>query len=269
VDKFDFESGLGSAAPKLPPRTFAMAAGMNVGVRPFLPPKVWDSGDKFHPAAKELAAIDEEANATKRPVGSPVPAREVELREEPDVKLVEFDQKILSPAAFEKFKDARETAKATPTGRPNPYSRLVNGDNVKVIPLGTSSALPSKYRNGQSSPFFHSCDESDDKRLRSWTFVTPVSGYLIRIPNHGSILLEAGEGTWGQMCRFFGTDPDKPDNVWDVLRDIRAIFVSHAHGDHHFGLSKILAMRKQVWFISLRPLMWLYRRYFFSLLADS
>ena len=71
------------------------------------------------------------------------------------------------------------------------------------------------------------------------------------------------------MCRFFGTDTNKPNNVWDVLRDIKAIFVSHAHGDHHFGLSKILAMRKQVWFITLRSLMWLYRRYFFCLFVDS
>lgn len=77
-----------------------------------------------------------------------------------------------------------------------------------------------------------------------------MSGYLIRIPKHGSILLEAGEGTWGQMCRFFGTDPKKPKNVWEVLRDVKVIFVSHAHGDHHFGLSKILSMRKKV-----RPLL--------------
>ena len=152
MDKFDFESGMGSAAPKLPPKTFVMTAGMNMGIRPFLPPKVCNSEEKFHPAAKELAAIDK-ANANKQPVGSPVPTREVERREEPDMKSVEFDQKILSPAAFEKFKDARATAKATPTGRSNPYSRLVNGDDVRVIPLGTSSALPSKYRNGRSSSF--------------------------------------------------------------------------------------------------------------------
>lgn len=48
------------------------------------------------------------------------------------------------------------------------------------------------------------------------------------------------------MCRFFGTDLNKPNNVWEVLRDIKAIFVSHAHGDHHFGLAKMLSMRKQV-----------------------
>lgn len=84
--------------------------------------------------------------------------------------------------------------------------------------------------------------------------VTLVSGYLIRIPKHGSILLEAGEGTWGQMCRFFGTDPNKQKNVWEVLRDIKAVFISHSHGDHHFGLAKILCMRKQVRFIVPRAL---------------
>lgn len=56
------------------------------------------------------------------------------------------------------------------------------------------------------------------------------------------------------MCRFFGTDPNKPNNVWEVLRDIKVVFASHAHGDHHFGLSKILSMRTQVRFIIRRAL---------------
>jgi ribonuclease Z len=152
VDKFDFESGMGSAAPRLPPKTYVMAAGMNTGVRPLLPPKVWDSGEKFHPAAKELAAICE-ANMAKRPIGSPVPTREVKRVKEIDVKGLEFDEKILSPAAFRKFEEARATVKATSTGRIGPHGRLVGGDHVRVIPLGTSSALPSKYRNGMRLSF--------------------------------------------------------------------------------------------------------------------
>ena len=238
VDKFDFESGMGSAEPKLPPKTYVMTAGMNTGVRPILPPKVWDSEEKFHPAATELAAIHE-ANMAKRPVGRSTPTQEIVVEKKVDVKGIEFDKKILSLAAFKKFEEARAVAKVTPAGV-GAGPGLPNGGNIKVIPLGTSSALPSKYRNGM-----HPCFP----RVKSLTRTNPiilVSGYLIRIPKHGSILLEAGEGTWGQMCRFFGTDPKKPNNVWEVLRDIKVIFVSHAHGDHHFGLSKILSIRKQV-----------------------
>lgn len=148
MDEFDFESGMGSAEPGLPPKTYVMAAGMHTGVRPILPPRVWDSEEKFHPAATELAAI-REANVAKRPVGSSTPTRKVVREDEADAKEIEFDQKLLSPAAFEKFKAARAVAKATPITT-NAALRRVNGDNVKVIPLGTSSALPTKYRNGAS-----------------------------------------------------------------------------------------------------------------------
>ncbi len=73
-----------------------------------------------------------------------------------------------------------------------------------------------------------------------------VSGHLIRIPDWGNLLLDAGEGTWGQMARYFGTDPAQHSNVWQALRELKCIFISHAHADHHGGLAKILAMRKQV-----------------------
>ncbi|TRM58741.1 hypothetical protein BD626DRAFT_410082 [Schizophyllum amplum] len=94
------------------------------------------------------------------------------------------------------------------------------GSDVTVLPLGTSSAVPSKYRN--------------------------VSSTLIRIPGHGSILLDCGEGTWGQLAREYGTDVDAKENVYDVLRDIKCIFVSHLHADHHGGLAMLLAQRKQL-----------------------
>jgi ribonuclease Z len=75
-----------------------------------------------------------------------------------------------------------------------------------------------------------------------------VSGTFVHIPNWGNILLDAGEGTWGQLCRQYG------DDVWQVLRDLKCIFVSHMHGDHHIGVPKILAMRNQVFskFVVLR-----------------
>ena len=75
-----------------------------------------------------------------------------------------------------------------------------------------------------------------------WT----VSSHLVRIPDWGNLLLDAGEGTWGQMARYFGTDRARHSNVWQALRELKCVFVSHAHADHHAGLAKILAMRKQV-----------------------
>ncbi|EGO29330.1 hypothetical protein SERLADRAFT_412876 [Serpula lacrymans var. lacrymans S7.9] len=93
------------------------------------------------------------------------------------------------------------------------------GDDITILPLGTGSAVPSKYRN--------------------------VSGTLIHIPNYGNILLDAGEGTWGQLARHFGIS-DTPYNVSQALRDLKCIFISHIHGDHHIGLAKILAMRQSL-----------------------
>ncbi|KAF7972807.1 hypothetical protein HWV62_16994 [Athelia sp. TMB] len=94
------------------------------------------------------------------------------------------------------------------------------GSEVIVTPLGTSSAVPTKYRN--------------------------VSSTLIRIPNYGSILLDTGEGTWGQFARHFGTSESVSPNVWDALRELKCIYISHIHADHHGGLAKILAMRSRL-----------------------
>lgn len=73
-----------------------------------------------------------------------------------------------------------------------------------------------------------------------------VSATLIHIPNYGYVLLDAGEGTWGQLARKFGDNPTSTSSVWQVLRELKCIFISHMHGDHHIGLAKILAMRQRV-----------------------
>ncbi|KAM5533878.1 hypothetical protein V8D89_012418 [Ganoderma adspersum] len=123
----------------------------------------------------------------------------------------------LSKSVSEKFAavKARVTERA---GRGSPASQP--GDDVVVTALGTGSAIPTRLRN--------------------------VSGTLIQVPGHGSILLDCGEGTWGQLARSFGDDPARSTGVWAVLRDLKCIFLSHMHGDHHMGLSKILLMRAQM-----------------------
>nr|CAD7262484.1 unnamed protein product [Timema shepardi] len=84
----------------------------------------------------------------------------------------------------------------------------------QVLFLGTGSCIPNKTRN--------------------------TSGILLRISADTSVLLDCGEGTYGQLVRFYG-----PAGVGDVLRAIRAVYVSHLHADHHIGLVGLLKGRKE------------------------
>ncbi|KAK4161845.1 hypothetical protein QBC43DRAFT_216568 [Cladorrhinum sp. PSN259] len=86
---------------------------------------------------------------------------------------------------------------------------------TEIIPLGTGSALPSKYRN--------------------------VSANLIRVPGHGSYIIDCGENTLGQLRRLYGYE-----GADEVLRDLRAICISHLHADHHLGTASILARWRAV-----------------------
>ncbi|KAI5805591.1 hypothetical protein DFH27DRAFT_524078 [Peziza echinospora] len=83
------------------------------------------------------------------------------------------------------------------------------GNDVEIIPLGTGSAMPSKYRN--------------------------VSATLLRVPGVGSILFDCGEGTLGQLSRLY-----EEDELREVLRDIKCIYISHLHADHHLGIAAVL-----------------------------
>lgn len=54
------------------------------------------------------------------------------------------------------------------------------------------------------------------------------------------ILLDVGEGTMGQMHRFYG------DKTEDVIKKLKAIYISHLHADHHIGLFGIIQMRQKI-----------------------
>lgn len=101
------------------------------------------------------------------------------------------------------------------------------GDDVTISCLGTGSAMPGKYRNGKAP----TCLLQPSLNYRS------VSGTLVQIPNRGNILLDCGEGTLGQIRRHFGSDANA------VLRDMACMFLSHIHGDHHIGASRVLVER--------------------------
>jgi ribonuclease Z len=80
---------------------------------------------------------------------------------------------------------------------------------AEIIALGTGSSLPSKYRN--------------------------VSGTLVRVPGHYSYLLDCGENTIGQLQRMYSKE-----ELIQVLKELRMIWISHGHADHHLGTINVI-----------------------------
>ncbi|EJD54854.1 hypothetical protein AURDEDRAFT_51696 [Auricularia subglabra TFB-10046 SS5] len=109
------------------------------------------------------------------------------------------------------FDAAREAAKPLR----DVSSAPAPGDDVRVTTLGTGSAAPSMYRN--------------------------VLCNLIEIPGAGNVILDCGEGSYGQLVRKFGRA-----RLPAVLRETRALFVSHNHADHHMGVARVLSHRRKL-----------------------
>ncbi|KAE8270311.1 hypothetical protein A4X09_0g2031 [Tilletia walkeri] len=106
------------------------------------------------------------------------------------------------------------------------------GKGIVITPLGTGSAMPSKYRN--------------------------VSSTLIQLPRPPGvkdsepapcILLDAGEGTYGQLRRKFG-----PKGVEQILLGLKLLFISHVHADHHVGVTRLLIERRKLAHAARHPL---------------
>ncbi|XP_075973216.1 ribonuclease Z isoform X2 [Anticarsia gemmatalis] len=94
------------------------------------------------------------------------------------------------------------------------YNKSDAKEYPKVVFLGTGSCIPSKTRN--------------------------TSAIVVQIDEDRSMLLDCGEGTYGQLVRFYG-----PKKVNAFLRTLRGIYVSHLHADHHIGLIGVLQARRQ------------------------
>ncbi|EPS72469.1 hypothetical protein M569_02288, partial [Genlisea aurea] len=91
----------------------------------------------------------------------------------------------------------------------------ITREDTEIVLLGTGSSHPSKYRN--------------------------VSSILINLFSKGSILLDCGEGTLGQLRRRFGVERGD-----EIVRGLKCIWISHIHADHHAGLARILALRRDL-----------------------
>lgn len=84
-----------------------------------------------------------------------------------------------------------------------------------VLFLGTGSATPGKLRN--------------------------TSAILLNFEPGKSMLFDCGEATFLQLNRFYGQE-----NIDSILSSIKAIFISHIHADHHFGLVRLLMERSRL-----------------------
>ncbi|GKV27121.1 hypothetical protein SLEP1_g36326 [Rubroshorea leprosula] len=85
-------------------------------------------------------------------------------------------------------------------------------DDLEIVLLGTGSSQPSKYWN--------------------------VSSIYINFFSKGSLLFDCGEGTLGQLKRRYGID-----SANDTVRNLKSVWISHIHADHHTDLPRVLALR--------------------------
>ncbi|KAK9352406.1 beta-lactamase-like protein [Lipomyces doorenjongii] len=90
--------------------------------------------------------------------------------------------------------------------------------DVECICIGTGSGSPSTFKN--------------------------VIGTIVRIPSregYDSVLLDCGEATYYSLRRMYGAA-----GVVAILQEIKLIFISHMHPDHHLGLLTLLDAWTQV-----------------------
>ena len=97
----------------------------------------------------------------------------------------------------------------SPASQAESLSQNLPSPDAEIICLGTGSAMPSQHRN--------------------------VSATLLRVPGCGSYLMDCGENTLGQLKRIY-TAPQ----LAEVLRDLKLIWISHLHADHHLGLTSVI-----------------------------
>lgn len=97
----------------------------------------------------------------------------------------------------------------SPTIQAKTLSQDLPSPDAEIICLGTGSSMPSQYRN--------------------------VSATLLRVPGCGSYLMDCGENTLGQLKRMY-TAPQ----LAELLQDLKLIWISHLHADHHLGLTSVI-----------------------------
>jgi ribonuclease Z len=126
-----------------------------------------------------------------------------------------FMRRGLPPLDEEEARDAAESSGAIAlakqiTGSVTSSLYGDQGNNGALVLTGTASAIPCKHRN--------------------------VTGMALIGKNGRSFLLDVGEGTVGQLMRSHV----QAGNYLKAVAEIRGVWISHPHADHHLGLWRLL-----------------------------
>ena len=110
-------------------------------------------------------------------------------------------------------------------------------ESGQIIFTGTASAVPCKHRNVSGICLMSQAKRSKDNKPSSSLSSTRRS----------MMLLDVGEGTIGQLLLTLDAHSDSicttQQQVHSILSQIKAVWISHPHADHHLGLLRLLHER--------------------------
>ncbi|KAF1328514.1 Zinc phosphodiesterase elac protein 2, partial [Globisporangium splendens] len=96
----------------------------------------------------------------------------------------------------------------------------------RITFLGTGCAIPSKYRNvtGMYLEIERNAATAVSEETKAWD----------------GMMLDCGEGSFGQLYRYANGDMVR---VHALVNNLKCIWISHNHADHHLGLLRMLSER--------------------------
>jgi len=138
----------------------------------------------------------------------------------------EFSSLVTKLSQVGAIRKANDIQKEMENISPNNIAKDSNISNSTFGELsftGTGSAIPSKHRN--------------------------VTGNYLQMKNGNAILLDVGEGTFGQLLRLWSSSSSSltcklKSSMQQRIASIKAIWISHPHADHHLGLIRLLSERR-------------------------
>ena len=132
-----------------------------------------------------------------------------------EIRNNDIDPMKLFQNDLENIQDLKSLMKSTETDINQVLEKDKNkAEYPQVTFLGTGSSVPSKYRN--------------------------VSSILIEPQKDYFVMFDCGEGTLLQLYRLHGIS-----HTNHILKNLKAVYISHLHADHHLGLVNIILERER------------------------